>query len=421
MANQYHDELGRFCSKNEMIAAVERVKQSGDFDAYFKIRQEYELASQNKVIISEEIISKALRDSYNPANYSGENSPELLRESYNLWLRLDEDKRKDYNLVNIFVNPNTPRDVVEQIIANATPEQAERFIKELKQLKNSNHATQALTYDDLKSLISKMEDKTSVPLYYVIGTDTTNEEKYALLEGKPLATATFANTYPSTLAENSELVAKYEKAIDLIPMDNKNNHINVARLLSRKVSENDFRKALSRLSDTETDAFVKREIAYYVAGNEKLSSSDLKAVANYISDKDFRMATALRNYMTDRKYVSGSPMSEFRMQIVEAYGGWKNSIKNNYVVEHPHLYKTAYSLATDNSFVKRILAGNSTIDDWKMLAVYDVQPSNYRQLKRQFSKEKSPEMRAFYKERLNNTESLLVSDAMSKTADWLQG
>lgn len=45
MANPYHDENGRFCSKGEMRAAVNRLASGNNLDAYFTLRSEFEASS----------------------------------------------------------------------------------------------------------------------------------------------------------------------------------------------------------------------------------------------------------------------------------------------------------------------------------------------------------------------------------------
>jgi hypothetical protein len=45
MPNPYHDGNGRFCSKGEMRRAVDTAAASGDFNAYFALRKDFEAAS----------------------------------------------------------------------------------------------------------------------------------------------------------------------------------------------------------------------------------------------------------------------------------------------------------------------------------------------------------------------------------------
>lgn len=49
MANPYHDETGKFCSANEMGAAVERLKGEGRWEEAFQLSNEYHAASKSEL------------------------------------------------------------------------------------------------------------------------------------------------------------------------------------------------------------------------------------------------------------------------------------------------------------------------------------------------------------------------------------
>lgn len=42
MANQYHDAEGKFCSKNAMSAAVDKLRTQGNWSAFSKLKEEYD-------------------------------------------------------------------------------------------------------------------------------------------------------------------------------------------------------------------------------------------------------------------------------------------------------------------------------------------------------------------------------------------
>jgi len=52
MANPYHDENGRFCSRDEMQAAISRLAAEEKFTAYFNLRSEYEVIEEQNNISS---------------------------------------------------------------------------------------------------------------------------------------------------------------------------------------------------------------------------------------------------------------------------------------------------------------------------------------------------------------------------------
>lgn len=59
MANPYHDETGKFCSRGEMIAAIDRAALSGKPEVYLALRKEFEEIESDKITIPREAISDA--------------------------------------------------------------------------------------------------------------------------------------------------------------------------------------------------------------------------------------------------------------------------------------------------------------------------------------------------------------------------
>lgn len=58
MANPYHDELGKFCSRNEMRAAYLFLQKNGDAEGYLKLRQEYEALVKSNAFTPEALTEK---------------------------------------------------------------------------------------------------------------------------------------------------------------------------------------------------------------------------------------------------------------------------------------------------------------------------------------------------------------------------
>lgn len=58
MPNPYHDEAGRFCSKDEMLGAVKRLGEKGDLEGYFKLRTEYEALVKTNAPFEKEVVVK---------------------------------------------------------------------------------------------------------------------------------------------------------------------------------------------------------------------------------------------------------------------------------------------------------------------------------------------------------------------------
>lgn len=56
MANPYHDETGRFCSKGEMQKAISNAQKNGNWEAYFQLRTDFENIENNKVTVSKDTV-----------------------------------------------------------------------------------------------------------------------------------------------------------------------------------------------------------------------------------------------------------------------------------------------------------------------------------------------------------------------------
>lgn len=61
MANQYHDEQGKFCSKGDMKNAISKALSSGDQNTYLRLKEDYEKAEQSES--RNKFVDDALRSS----------------------------------------------------------------------------------------------------------------------------------------------------------------------------------------------------------------------------------------------------------------------------------------------------------------------------------------------------------------------
>lgn len=50
MSNYWHDELGRFCSKNEMKRAMKRAQMRGDLRTYSQLRSDFKRTKRREEI-----------------------------------------------------------------------------------------------------------------------------------------------------------------------------------------------------------------------------------------------------------------------------------------------------------------------------------------------------------------------------------
>lgn len=61
MANPYHDDTGRFCSRGEMLSSIDNLAISGDVAGYLKLKDEFEsIDADNNVTISKEDLGRLM-------------------------------------------------------------------------------------------------------------------------------------------------------------------------------------------------------------------------------------------------------------------------------------------------------------------------------------------------------------------------
>jgi hypothetical protein len=117
MANPYHDENGKFCSRDEMKFAIDRLAKANDLDGYFNLRQQFQLIEDNKALLSVNLIKKVSKSemSFHPE------TAEEIRELAGV-LPFSDDSRNPRLTARVLSNPECPEDIREEILQNASVE-----------------------------------------------------------------------------------------------------------------------------------------------------------------------------------------------------------------------------------------------------------------------------------------------------------
>lgn len=79
MANPYHDETGRFCSRNEMGTALNRLAASGKIAEYLALKADYDEIEKDNVVINKELYSTLVKK----ANMESEIPAESVSPAFN--------------------------------------------------------------------------------------------------------------------------------------------------------------------------------------------------------------------------------------------------------------------------------------------------------------------------------------------------
>lgn len=131
MANQYHDAEGKFCSKDGMKAAIKQLADKGEFNAFFKLNEEYNsiqneetqatIASLKEAV---EATASEARESNDHGFYRKSANPKLVAviseattsealETLASSVDMNED-----NVTAFYDNPETPEHVLKNIAAS---------------------------------------------------------------------------------------------------------------------------------------------------------------------------------------------------------------------------------------------------------------------------------------------------------------
>lgn len=209
MANPYHDETGRFCSKNEMIAAIARAQKSNDWEQYFQLRTDFETIESNKITVSKETIKEMF------------GQPQLLRKAQD-----HEEVNAIFNAVESeFRNTKSPyhaqraTNAIQDFLQNELADEslknrmlrsltAEQKAELLNAVRNQgSRVANLLTPERAKVLLEG--ETTSDFFTYVASSDLyTFEDKYVEAQKYPDGLASLASANPSLFYSVPSLVAE---------------------------------------------------------------------------------------------------------------------------------------------------------------------------------------------------------------------
>ncbi len=163
MANPYHDETGKFCSKTEMRTALDRLYKAKNFDGYFSLRQDYDAIEEensksqmNTIDALEQALGTVApgrssgQHSGVPELIAGVSEPDALRS---LAGTLDSSAQ---NAIAFLNNPNTPDDVRDKILKDLSPASQKYVINNNQAMFNNNKVD--LKREDLINLANNLPD-----------------------------------------------------------------------------------------------------------------------------------------------------------------------------------------------------------------------------------------------------------------------
>lgn len=169
MPNPYHDAEGKFCSKGEMQTAIEKAKQNGDFDTYFRLRTDMENIEAGKTTVDLSTISTLL-PSITTDTIAESNDVAFLLASFN---ELNDDESKIRNrgqlLAAIVTHPSLSNEEQDELLEEVTQQGAYYALMNYKVYGGK------LDVEKRRKLYEKFDDLNSHALS--MDEDLTEEEK----------------------------------------------------------------------------------------------------------------------------------------------------------------------------------------------------------------------------------------------------
>ena len=201
MANPYHDETGRFCSKGEMQAAIQKLATKGDLDGYFALRKELEDIESGKIAVTPEFLAKALHNSY---GHKINNREEAIAYA-EAWKVTDSEddphySSRAYNFISLIESEHTPDEVKEELF--------EQLDLETRKAVLTHGAMPGKDFETQQNLLKVIGDSDDPELIQkVVWSEAlTYEDKYNLFSRYPAGLARLANHDPATTFSTPELV-----------------------------------------------------------------------------------------------------------------------------------------------------------------------------------------------------------------------
>lgn len=194
MANPYHDETGKFCSKGEMQTAINKLASKGDFEGYFALRTELERIEKNQIVISKEAILKLYNRSPLIENVKDKEELSNLYETLKDKLKSQEEP---YTSVISFLESNLDENSKAQLIESLPANRKAEILNKIRNDQNNVSPDHRYPYtSDLIKNFTKGEMNDGVVSELSASKFLTFEEKYNIAKAHKNGLAILALEQP---------------------------------------------------------------------------------------------------------------------------------------------------------------------------------------------------------------------------------
>lgn len=440
MPNPYHDETGRFCSKEEMGAAVARLETAvavaGDasgldaharyketLDTYFTLRRDYESANRAVVEMPEEWVASIAASGLQSMPETTDGIEAFYRSGLEHELRKPNAFHVSKALA-IFTHPATPGWIKDDIYRNASVEIKGAMIEELSREYFGNKYPDITSEDLLPFTWGDNGHRNGVTQALLESPRLGFDTKYELAKERgnlgyllALDPATEAERYGRVPGIEADL--RREAGSPLRPAENRAVANNV---LARNTQDAVLRGQL--LARDETVTLGKNSALKNLLQNRHLSAQERVELLTIAANQDSLNFERAYDAQIDAREAAGEEVSDAHQwrQIAptstKAYAGVSpqqeavtlaeldtySYLLDNAADANPSIPRDSQEIAT------KALGEDGAAKYWQQLATLDAQPGRYEGLRRDVKRLEKEIARA-YKQRDRKLHDDLVEES----------
>jgi len=252
MANPYHDADGKFCSRGEMVKAIDLALETKNIDTYFELRRDLELIDSNKVEVSQELFGQLMEK--NTAQKQKDRieveNPEDYRSVYQTILGSDEEEHSKHRKLNTLLqNRELPEELRQEIVDNADEATQLAILRSASKF-YSTAPTALLTYAQGEKLVNQnIENANAIQDALQHDFPLRDEKKLELAERYDWGLAELVSSSP-TLLQRPGMEQQFLNKMQEVKDAKSSSYGQYARVLAKHSKNLSVIKSLLREEDT---------------------------------------------------------------------------------------------------------------------------------------------------------------------------
>lgn len=418
MPNPYHDETGKFCSKEEMGAAVDRLatavavasddgeagfkeRYQQSLDAYFELRRDYDAINRGVAEMPEDWVAAVSSSGLQNSLPNSEQGIEAIYRS-----GLSDELRKPSGFrtpkaLGLFTNEHTPQWIKDDIYRNASPEIKAEMIEEMsrelfgnKYIKITSEHLLPFTWGD-----NGHYDKVTRAL--LASSKLDFNAKYELAKERGNLGYFLDNHVLGRGSTRYSEIPEMEKDLKLEwknPLRPEKNRLYAAHMLARNTKDSNLRGELLKFDGGILNG---ESMLSSLAQNPNLNegqSIDLLHQSLQTDAWDFELVYSnlsenplapefLREDCRTRVAKLGFDTKGYRGASEASFSSARSAVVLHYNAELDAGIERFPKMNRESpEFAEKVLGANKAADYWQKLAVLDAEPGRYETLRTEAKK-----------------------------------